>query len=519
MKSCNSVTTPVDKGVKLVKDPGTISVDSKLYKQIVGNLMYVTATRPDIMHGVSLISKYMEHSKELNLQTAKRILRYLCGTADFGLFYKKGDQTDLAGFTDSDYAGDLDDKKSTYGFVFMLGSGAISWSSKKQPIVTLSTTKAEYVAPTSCACQAIWLRRIMEELELNQHEATSIYCDNSSAIKLSRNPVLHGRSKHIHLRYHFLRNLLADCAVLIEQRAGMWKLLDFAELKRSSISFFDIEKHETAISRWLDIGEGKEVNLETCPKSKLQQQRIKHLGPRERIAYEVIVVDGKFLFKQTGKLLRTTGNTKWIFVLSTSETLNVGQKKKSTFQHSSFLPGGATIAAGRLVVEHGALKAGAEGGGQFGLTAVTIDLHQKISRISFHFLKSTTWILLMLSNYNYGPAGNAINYNLLNDPDAVATDATISFKTALWFWMTPQSPKPSCHDVITGQWTPSAIDTAAGRVPGYGVITNIINGGIECGKGQNAQVADRIGFYQRYCDLLKVGYGNNLDCYNQQPFA
>ncbi|GLT44668.1 hypothetical protein SLA2020_185530 [Shorea laevis] len=122
-------------------------------------------------------------------------------------------------------------------------------------------------------------------------------------------------------------------------------------------------------------------------------------------------------------------------------------------------------------------------------------------------------------NYNYGPAGNAINYNLLNNPDAVETDATISFKTALWFWMTPQSPKPSSHDVITGKWTPSALDTAAGRVPGYGVITNIINGGIECGKGPNAQVADRIGFYKRYCDLLKVGYGNNLDCYNQKPFA
>ncbi|GLU00271.1 hypothetical protein SLE2022_176500 [Rubroshorea leprosula] len=209
-KNCNSITTPVDKGVKLVKDPGGKSVDSKLYKQIVGSLMYLTATRPDIMHGVSLISRYMEHPKELHLQTAKRILRYLCGTADFGLFYKKGDQTDFAGFTDSDYAGDLDDRKSTSGFVFMLGSRAISWSSKKQPIVTLSTTEAEYVAATSCACQAIWLRRIMEELELNQHEATSIYCDNSSAIKLSKNPVLHGRSKHIHVRYHFLRNLVED---------------------------------------------------------------------------------------------------------------------------------------------------------------------------------------------------------------------------------------------------------------------------------------------------------------------
>lgn len=123
------------------------------------------------------------------------------------------------------------------------------------------------------------------------------------------------------------------------------------------------------------------------------------------------------------------------------------------------------------------------------------------------------------SNYNYGPAGRAIGYDLLNNPDAVATDPVISFKTALWFWMTPQSPKPSCHDVITGRWSPSAADRAAGRLPGYGVITNIINGGIECGKGFNDKVADRIGFYKRYCDLLGVGYGSNLDCYNQRSFG
>ncbi|KAJ4715110.1 Endochitinase (Chitinase) [Melia azedarach] len=122
-------------------------------------------------------------------------------------------------------------------------------------------------------------------------------------------------------------------------------------------------------------------------------------------------------------------------------------------------------------------------------------------------------------NYNYGPAGKAINADLLNNPDAVANDATISFKTAFWFWMTPQSPKPSCHDVITGRWQPSAADTQAGRVPGYGVITNIINGGIECSKGSNPQMQDRIGFYKRYCDILGVSYGNNLDCNNQRPFG
>ncbi|CAN6206623.1 unnamed protein product [Urochloa humidicola] len=122
-------------------------------------------------------------------------------------------------------------------------------------------------------------------------------------------------------------------------------------------------------------------------------------------------------------------------------------------------------------------------------------------------------------NYNYGQAGEALGLDLLNNPDLVATDTTISFETALWFWMTPQPPKPSAHDVITGQWTPTPADIAAGRLPGYGVITNIINGGLECGRGVDDRVADRIGFYKRYCDILGVTYGDNLDCYTQTPFG
>ncbi|KAL5706229.1 chitinase [Ranunculus cassubicifolius] len=121
-------------------------------------------------------------------------------------------------------------------------------------------------------------------------------------------------------------------------------------------------------------------------------------------------------------------------------------------------------------------------------------------------------------NYNYGSAGRAIGSDLLANPDLVTSNPTIAFKTALWFWMTPQSPKPSSHDVITGRWTPSAADTAAGRVPGFGLITNIINGGLECGKGPDNRVADRIGFYTRYCSLLGVTPGNNLDCYSQTPY-
>ncbi|KAM3205510.1 hypothetical protein T459_26444 [Capsicum annuum] len=215
------------------------------------------------------------------------------------------------------------------------------------------------------------------------------------------------------------RRRLADCAILVEQR--WWKVLDSVELKHSSISFFDIQKPQTAISRWsraltraakvgkglskdekacklalqhwleavdprhryghnlqfyytkwlqadskqpffywLDIGEGKEVNLEKCPRSKLHQQCIKYLGPVEREAYEVVIVGGKFMYKQSGRLLDTRGgpeDTKWIFVLSVSKDLYIGMKQKGTFQHSSFLAGGATLSAGRLVIEDGILKA------------------------------------------------------------------------------------------------------------------------------------------------------------------
>ncbi|MQM14401.1 hypothetical protein Taro_047331 [Colocasia esculenta] len=122
-------------------------------------------------------------------------------------------------------------------------------------------------------------------------------------------------------------------------------------------------------------------------------------------------------------------------------------------------------------------------------------------------------------NFNYGPAGQAIGVDLLNNPDLVATDPVVSFKTALWFWMTPQSPKPSCHDVITGGWTPSPADQAAGRVPGFGLLTNIINGGLECGHGSDSRVEDRIGFYRRYCGILGVNPGGNLDCYGQRPYT
>lgn len=140
----------------------------------------------------------------------KKNLRYVKGTFDYGVLYKKGEKSELVGFTDSDYAGYVNDRRSTSAYVFMMGSGPVSWTSKKQPIVTLSTTEAEFVAVTTCASEVIWLRKLFEELSYEQQGPTSIYCDNISAIKLSRNLAFHVRSKHIDVRYHFLRDLCKE---------------------------------------------------------------------------------------------------------------------------------------------------------------------------------------------------------------------------------------------------------------------------------------------------------------------
>ena len=129
-------------------------------------------------------------------------------------FYQKEGNKELLAYTDSDYAGYVDDRKSTSGYVFLLSEGAISWSLKKQPVVTLSTTEAEFVASTSCACQGVWMRRVLEKLGNSQGKCTTVLCDNSSTIKLSKNPVMHGRSKHIDVRFHFLRDLTRNGVVV-----------------------------------------------------------------------------------------------------------------------------------------------------------------------------------------------------------------------------------------------------------------------------------------------------------------
>lgn len=169
MESCNAVKNPIVPGTKLSKDEGGARIDETLFKQMVGSLMYLTVTRPELMNSVSLLSRFMSSPTMTHWLAAKRILRYVQGTTNLGILFKKGENKNslrLVAYTDSDYAGDLDDRKSTSRYVFMLGSGVVSWCPKKQSVVALSTTEAEYIAAAFCACQCIWIRRVLKKLEV-----------------------------------------------------------------------------------------------------------------------------------------------------------------------------------------------------------------------------------------------------------------------------------------------------------------------------------------------------------------
>ena len=158
----------------------------------------------------------MENPTTTHFKTAKRILRYIKGTIDFGLLYSFSKDYKLIGYSDSDCGGDIDDRKSTSEFVFFMGDTAFTWMSKKQPIVTLSSCEAEYVAATSCVCHAIWLRNLLKELSMTQEDPTQICVDNKSAIALAKNPVFHDRSKHIDICYHYIRECITRKDVQVE---------------------------------------------------------------------------------------------------------------------------------------------------------------------------------------------------------------------------------------------------------------------------------------------------------------
>jgi hypothetical protein len=205
MKGAKPAKTPMGTDRHLDLNKGGKSVDQKVYRSMIGSLLYLYASRPDIMLSVCMCARFQSDPKECHLVAIKRILRYLVSTTCFKIWYPKGSTFDLIGYSDSDYAGCKVDMKSTLGTCQFLGRPLVSWSSKKQTFVALSTVEAEYVAAGQCCVQLLWMRQTLRDFGYNLSKVP-LLCDNESAIRLADNPAEYSRTKHIDIRHHFLRD-------------------------------------------------------------------------------------------------------------------------------------------------------------------------------------------------------------------------------------------------------------------------------------------------------------------------
>ena len=213
MDNSNPVDTPADPGTKLKKaDENEKMCEKDVYQSAVGTLLYLsTRTRPDIAYAVGSVARYSANPSSQHWSAVKRIMRYLRGSAEFGVMYVQGEQSELMGYSDSDWAGDLDDRKSTSGYVFLLSGAAVSWRSKKQSCVALSTAEAEYMALASAAQESVWMERLVSSIitGIDTSKGIVIFEDNQSAIGMSEHQSYHGRTKHVDIKYHFIREQVA----------------------------------------------------------------------------------------------------------------------------------------------------------------------------------------------------------------------------------------------------------------------------------------------------------------------
>jgi len=205
LTNATPVDTPMEVNVKYRRDEGDLLDDPTQYRKLVGSLIYVTITRPDISFAVHTVSRFMQAPRHFHLSAVQRIIKYLLGTPRRGLFFPVDSSIKLQAYSDADWAGCPDTRKSTTGWCMFLGNAPISWKCKKQDSVSKSSTEAEYRAMSAACSEIIWLRGLLAELGFSQQQPTPLHADNTSAIQIAANPVYHERTKHIEVDCHSIR--------------------------------------------------------------------------------------------------------------------------------------------------------------------------------------------------------------------------------------------------------------------------------------------------------------------------
>lgn len=229
---------------------------------MVGALQYCTITRPDISYAVNQLCQFMHDPREPHWTAAKRVLRYLKGSIDFGLYYSPS-SIDLTAYCDSDWAGNPDDRRSTTGYGIFLGSSLISWSSKKQNVVSRSSTEAEYRSMAMATTELYWLRMLFKELGICLHSTPVLWCDNISAIALASNPVFHARTKHVEIDYHFVRDKVVNNDIKIKHISTQDQIADVFTKGQSALRFHFLRNKLMVILLPISLQGGVRDNIGT----------------------------------------------------------------------------------------------------------------------------------------------------------------------------------------------------------------------------------------------------------------
>ncbi|KAK2405752.1 hypothetical protein QL285_054960 [Trifolium repens] len=207
MSGCRPTDTPMDPNAKLW-EKCSVPVDTRRYQRLVGKLIYLSHTRPDIAFSVSVVSQFMHSSFEEHLEAVYRILRYLKANPGNRLFFKKTSERNMSIFTDVDWVGSVTDMRSTSGYCTYVWGNLVTWRNKKQGVIARSSAKAEFRAMTQSICEGLWIDRVLEELKMKIELPLKLYSDSKAAISVAHNPVQHDRTKHIEIDRHFIKEKL-----------------------------------------------------------------------------------------------------------------------------------------------------------------------------------------------------------------------------------------------------------------------------------------------------------------------
>ncbi|XP_061989783.1 secreted RxLR effector protein 161-like [Rosa rugosa] len=208
MLDCRPADTPIEQNHRLAEYPDQVPTDRARYQRLVGRLIYLGHTRPDLAYAVSVVSQFMHNPSEDHMDAVVRILRYLNRAPGKGLMFSKHHCLEVSGYTDADWAGNITDRRSTSGYFTFVGWNLVTWKSKKQKVVARSSAEAKYRGMAHGVCELLWLRNLLRDLGFKPKRAMELFCDNKAVIEISHNPVQHDRTKHVEVDRHFIKEKL-----------------------------------------------------------------------------------------------------------------------------------------------------------------------------------------------------------------------------------------------------------------------------------------------------------------------